>query len=439
MRTGRRELIRDLNRALVLNLLREEGPLSRAELARRAGLSSSTVTEIVAQLIADAFLVEEGIATGSPSGSTATGATTGAGGTAGGSGQATLGRPATLLRVDPAAGFVVGLKLSADSLTAAVLDLAAEPRGVVTLPHPPEADEAAIGRSFEAAIDQALRAAGIRREDLLGLGIGVPGAVAENGHVVGSPLTTWTGVDLAGLLGRRLNLPVFLDNDVNTLTVAEQLYGAGVGCTNFLVVTVGRGIGMGIVVNGTLHRGRHGAAGELGHVRAVPDGATCWCGRRGCLEAIAAEPALVREVLAATGRVVAPQDLAALAAREPGVAAILVNGGKLVGRAIGDAAALLDPERIVVSGEGVRLGAIYLDAIIDGIRAHHGLEGVEVVVEPWGDEAWARGAATLVLRELFHPAHLRDEEPPPAARPDLEIGATGGPRRLARAGRGGTR
>jgi N-acetylglucosamine repressor len=414
VRAGRRELIRDLNRSLVLNLLRERGPLSRAGLARVSGLSSSTVTEIVTVLLADRFIIEEGQVA---------------------PGAAGIGRPATLLRVNPAAGFVVGLKLTADSLTATVTDLAAEPRGFVTVPHPPASDADAIVATFEDAVSRALRAAGVERDSLMGLGVGVPGAVVE-GEVVGSPIQGWGGIDLRHHLEAQFNLPVFLDNDVNTLTVAEQLYGAGAGASTFVVVTVGRGIGMGIVVNGALYRGRHGAAGELGHVLAVPDGPACWCGRRGCLEAIAAEPALVRDVLASTGRVRSPEEIASLAAREPGVAAIVANAGRLVGRAVGDAATLLDPERLIVSGEGVRLGPIYLDAIREGVRSHHGMAGLELVVEPWGDEAWARGAATLVLRELFHPAHLREDDTTLAVAPSREDGT---PRRLARVGRGGTR
>src|SRR5436190_6616392 len=228
MRAGRRELIRDLNRSLVLNLLREQGPLSRAGLARLSGLSSSTVTEIVAVLLADGFIREEDHVTAADS---------------------AIGRPPTLLRVDPEAGFVGGLKLTADSLTATVTDLAAEPRGFVTVPHPPEADDATIVATFDAAMTQAIEAAGVERDHLMGLGLGVPGAVVD-GEVVGSPIPGWGGIDLQRLLARHFGLPVFLDNDVNTLTVAEHLYGAGAGAATFVVVTVGRGIGMGIVVNG---------------------------------------------------------------------------------------------------------------------------------------------------------------------------------------------
>jgi predicted NBD/HSP70 family sugar kinase len=254
--------------------------------------------------------------------------------------------------------------------------------------------------------------------------------------VLGSPIPGWGGIDLQRLLERQFGLPVYLDNDVNTLTVAEHLYGAGAGAATFVVVTVGRGIGMGIVVNGALHRGWRGAAGELGHVQATPAGPACWCGRHGCLEAVAAEPALVRDVLAATGRLAAPEDLSPLADRDPKVAEILRHAGLLVGQAVGDAAMLLDPERVIVSGEGVRLGHIYLDAIRDGVQRHHGMADLQLLVEPWGDEAWARGAAALVLRELFHPAHLRDDGSPTSDERARESGTT---RSLARAGRGGTR
>ncbi|MDA8238052.1 MAG: ROK family transcriptional regulator [Chloroflexi bacterium] len=413
MRAGRRDLIRDLNRSLVLNLVRERGPLSRAEAARLSGLSSSTVTEIVAVLLADGYLMEEGRVAG---------------------GSAGIGRPATLLRVNPAAGFVVGLKLTADSLTATVTDLAAEVRGFVTVPHPPATSRAGIVAAFDEAVALALEAAGVDRGDVMGLGVGAPGAVAD-GRLGGSPIPGLAGIDLPRLLEEQFGLPAYLDNDVNTLTIAEQLYGAGAGASTFVVVTVGRGIGMGIVVNGVLHRGRRGAAGELGHVLAAPDGPRCWCGRRGCLEALAAEPALVRDVLAATGRLHPPSELAALAAREPGVAAILASAGRLVGRAVGDAATILDPERVILSGEGVRLGPAYLDAVRDGVRSHHGMADLELVVEPWGDETWARGAATLVLRELFHPAHLRGESAPSPAAPRA-VRPT--PTR-ARMGRGGPR
>ena len=419
MRTGHRDLLRDLNRTLVLNLVRERDGLSRAAIARESGLSASTVTAITASLIADGYLLEDG--------QPAAPGTTGTG----------IGRPATTLRVDPTAGHVIGIKVSADKLVATVTDLAATPLGIATVPRGHESDPEAIGALFERAVADVLEAAHVERERLLGIGIGVPGMVQPaSGRVADSPLLEWAHLDLIGLLEARLGLSVLLDNDVNTLTIAEQLFGSGRGLAHVLVVTIGRGIGMGLVINGLVHRGAHGGGGEIGHVEVVRNGPDCWCGRRGCLEAVAAEPAVIREILASTGRLVQAEDVSALADREPAVAEILDRAGGHVGRAVANVATVFDPERIVISGEGVRLGEHYLAALRQELAERDRKEvPTDIVIEPWGDEAWARGAATLVLRELFHPAHLRDEATPTPASVD-RVRPTN---TAARTGRGGRR
>jgi predicted NBD/HSP70 family sugar kinase len=256
--------------------------------------------------------------------------------------------------------------------------------------------------------------AGLAAEAPLGVGIGMPGEVhPTSGDVVRSPLPGWAAAGFAAALERHLRVPVLVDNDVNTLTVAEHLYGSGRGLDHLLVVSVGRGIGMGAVVDGVVARGARGALGEIGHVVVAPGGQACWCGRRGCLEAEAAEPAIVQKVLATLGRLVPPGELAAMAEEDARAAAILEAAGRTVGHAIAAAISLFDPQRTVVSGEGVRLGHHYLDGLRGGVLERL-LPGVEpdLVFEPWGDEAWARGAASLVLRELFSPAHLRESGRP---------------------------
>ncbi len=396
MRTGRRELIRDLNRALVLNLVRERRAISRADIARITGLSPSTVTSITASLLADELLVEEGPGSRDRDRS------------------GSVGRPATLLRVDPAARHVVGVKLAPESLTATITDLDAQPQAMVSLPHRSQASLDEIVGLLRLALQQLEREAGLVGERPLGMGVGMPGAIdPATGDASRSPLPDWVGWDLAATLESRLGVPVLIDNDVNTLTVAEHLYGAGRGCDYLLVISVGRGIGMGVVIDGAIARGARGALGEIGHVEVVADGHECWCGKRGCLEAEAAEPAIVRDVLASTGQVIPPGELATAADGDAGIAGLLSRAGRLVGRSVANAITLLDPQRVVVSGEGVRLGHNYLDGIRDGI--HQGLlpeVEPDLVFEPWGDEAWARGAASLVLRELFTPAHLRGERLP---------------------------
>jgi predicted NBD/HSP70 family sugar kinase len=395
VRIERNTGLRDTNRSAILELIRDRGTLSRADLARLSGLSPSTVTAITADLLTEGLLVEDRPLVGNE-------------------GQPPIGRPATPLRLDPSAGHAVGIKLGPDALVATVTDLDAEPLAMARVPHGASGGAASTSRVFRALVDEVVASAGIDAATLVGLGIGVPGVVdPTTGKVTGSFLSDWVEHDLRDLLAGEFGLPVLIDNDVNTLTIAEHLFGAGRGVADLVVVTVGRGIGMGVIANGRIARGWRGGTGEIGHLVVRQDGPRCWCGRQGCLEALAAEPALVREVLAVTGRLVAPGDLAGLAEQDPRVAALLDRAGTLVGEVLRTVTQLLDPQRIVLSGEGVRLGARFLDALRTSATATQS-QSPDLVIEPWGDEAWARGAATLVLREFFHPAHLRDEPRPPA-------------------------
>jgi predicted NBD/HSP70 family sugar kinase len=417
MRAGNPDLIRDLNRTLVLNLVRVHEQISRAELARRSGLSASTVTGITAGLMRDGFLVE--VDARLPE-----------------RGTVKLGRPATGLRVNPSAGHVGGVKLAAESITAVLVDLAGEPLVFHSQPH-----LAKGAAETAAAVGDALAAVSARadlpNDRLLGIGVGLPGIVDPNtGEVHASPLRELNGLDIAELLAGKVRVPVHVDNDVNTLTIAEHLFGAGRGARHLVVVSIGRGIGMGLVLNGVLYRGKGGGAGELGHVVVDPNGRACWCGRRGCLETVAAEPALVAETRRRTGRLVQPEDLDTAARADERLAELLEEAGQAVGRAVRNVLSTLDPERVVISGEGVRLGERYLGAMRRAIL-EGGVEGEgrpDIVHEPWGDEAWARGAASLVLGELFHPAHLpQPQELRPARRPVVEAEAAV----PARAGGGG--
>lgn len=391
MRTGGPDLIRDLNRSLVLNLVRERGPLSRAELARASGLSPSTVTDITALLLREGFLLE------------------GDGGDPDARPSGVLGRPGIALRVNPAAGVVIGAKVAADTVTFALNDLAGQTLALESRGHSARATAAETVHFLAAAIDDMKTQVpdGAR---LHGIGLGVPGIVdPQTRRLRHSPFLGWGQEDIAGALEQIIGIPVHIDNDVNTLTIAEHLFGAGRGHMNFVVVTIGRGIGMGAVVNGLLYRGADGGAGEIGHIAvAAADGRECWCGRTSCLETIASEPALVRDILSATSRLFQAEDLAEAAA-DPSVGRILARAGAEVGLAVGNVVMTFAPRLVVISGEGVRLGPVFLAPLEAGIgrAATRGDEALEVVIEPWGDEAWARGAASLALRELFHPAHLR--------------------------------
>jgi predicted NBD/HSP70 family sugar kinase len=241
---------------------------------------------------------------------------------------------------------------------------------------------------------------------LLGLGLGVSGVVDAASGSVESPLLRWHDVPLASLLEQRLDVPVFVDNDVNTLAVSERLYGRGRGAQNFLTVTIGRGVGLGIVAAGDIYRGHAGGAGELGHTTAVPDGPPCSCGKRGCLEAVVADPALEAE--ARSEGLIGPEGgierLRALADDgDPRARAVFERAGHVLGRAVGNAVTMLGPELVLVSGEGTQAWSHLADAFEATFRetVFGPLSGIRVEVDPWDDAKWAVGAATLVLRANF--------------------------------------
>lgn len=394
---GNKDLIRALNRSLVLNTIKRFGPIARAEVARRTGLSPATVTGLTADLIEEGLVFEK--AAGDSSG----------------------GRPPILLALNPRGGYVVGVKLTESQVIAALTDLEATIVAKVNRPWGGESKEEIV-QVISDVISTLVAQGNIRRKQLIGLGVGLAGVVdARAGILRKSPYLPWRDLPLRDLLQSRLRLPVYLDNDVNTLTLAEKWFGAGQGVENFLVVTVGRGIGLGIVMNGQFCRGAHGGAGEFGHTLVDAHGPLCACGKRGCLEAYASDPALMREASAEgtfDHKVSTPDELAALAAEGNASAqAILGRAGAVLGRAVADLINLLDPELIILGGEGTRFGEAMFGPMRQamGQQVMSGLSNdIQIRLESWGDDAWARGAASLVLRELFEsPVHK--EEIPGAA------------------------
>jgi glucokinase len=274
------------------------------------------------------------------------------------------------------------------------------------------------------AVEEALAQAGINRKRLIGMGVGVPGPIdTETGIVI--RLTnlgpTWEGFPLAQTLGRRLKMPVVVENDVNVGAVGEHCFGAGRGCSDMVALFVGTGLGGGVILGGQLRTGFRGSAGEVGHMLVQADGELCGCGERGHAEAYASRTAIERSIRAA------------IAAGEPSMLAEVLQQGcslltsKYIERAyeagdsvtvraiqsaqyylgllIADCVNLLDPEAIVVGG-GVleRMGDAYLEPVRGFARQHflnkHAMESVRIVAAELGDSSGAVGAAVQAVRRL---------------------------------------
>jgi predicted NBD/HSP70 family sugar kinase len=274
---------------------------------------------------------------------------------------------------------------------------------------PDDHDPVTIVTALTEAVETTVSASGVDRRKLLGVGVGVAGVTyPQTGVVHYSPYLGWRDLPLAELMRVRLHLPVYIENDVNTLTLSEQLFGAGRHIENFVVVTIGRGIGMGMVLKHQLYQGAKGGMGELGHITFDAAGPMCSCGKRGCLEAFAADPAVIAYVRHSRSAQDAPrtlEDVIALADGGDALArAALRRSGEILGIGISTIVNLLCPSLIIVSGEGVIAGDYRITPMLDALQAHtfNGLmDDVQVIVEATDDHAWARGSASLVMGKLF--------------------------------------
>ncbi len=379
---GNRDLIRSINRSILLNVIKTEGEVSRVALAHITGLSAATVTTITGQLILEDLVFEK-----------ATGDSTG-------------GRPPIMLALNPRGGFVIGIKLMEGKAVGAITDLNASilAKDAIELP------DTHVNTSVETLVtlvNRLVQQGGIKKKQLMGVGIGLAGVVDfAQGIVKQNPIFGWKNVNLRELLESRMRVPVYIDNDVNTLTLSEKWLEPGKPEDDFIVITLGRGIGMGIVINGQIYRGKGGGAGELGHIMVDPNGPRCDCGRQGCLETLLSDRALVAEAQQEVSSDVHDLDdlIARMKAGDQKAAMLFTRAGKLLGHQIANLVNLFDPKLIIISGEGIRMGDVFFSAVRstfnEGVMP--GLaEDTEIRVNSWGDDIWALGAASLVIAEIF--------------------------------------
>jgi predicted NBD/HSP70 family sugar kinase len=242
---------------------------------------------------------------------------------------------------------------------------------------------------------------------LRALGVSVSGDTDPvTGFVRSSSFLGWHDVPLAYLVQTATGVPTTLDNDVRALTVAEQMFGAGAGASSFVLVTVGAGIGCGIVVHDRVIAGAHGVAGELGHIPIMPeDGPQCGCGNRGCLEAIASDHAILRDVRRVTGDegMTLGRCLALAHQGNTEVRAVYARAGHAIGLGIAAVANLVGPSRIILSGEGLAAYDL-LEGQIRQVFAEHvfgAAADCELIVRPLPFDEWARGAAAIAIQRTM--------------------------------------
>jgi predicted NBD/HSP70 family sugar kinase len=365
-------------RDLVLTALRARGPMSRADLARYAAVAPSTISGVVQDLLAAGLVVA----------SAAKGDT------------AQPGRPGLNLTLNPRLGAVAGVEFCFDQLSVLLCDLAHNVVGTARceLPHAHSSDTAlAAARKL---IGEALTAAGLSRDALVGAGISVPGPVSRHPDAVkpSAILPGWhavTGDEIAAALG----VAVSIDNDSNLAALGEHVWGAGRGCDDSVTLKFNYGIGCGLFVNGTLVRGS-GGAGEIGHIAVDERGPLCRCGKRGCLETYAGISAITEALRPQHGKLTLAQLMRLLAARDPGAVRVVGDAAELVGTHLAAVCNLLAPQRVIVIGPMAQAGELVMEPIRAAIRRHIAPNAApQVVLGSLGNQNTALGAIALALDE----------------------------------------
>jgi glucokinase-like ROK family protein len=260
-RSADQEIVRKINKSLVLNTLRLHSPISRREVADITGLNPSTVSNIVKTIIDEGLVCEEDKV------------------------DSKIGRPSVSLNLRPDGGAVIGVEIGVDFVFVLLTDFVAKSIWQNRIDLSSGLSQVEVLAKAESLIEEAIRIAREHRLPLLGIGLGMPGLVnVMKGELIFAPNLNWRNVPLRLMWNQRFHLPVYVENEANLAALGEYYFGVARGVENLIYLSSGIGLGGGIIINGKVYRGGHGYAGEIGHIQRDPNGKMCGCGRRGCWE-----------------------------------------------------------------------------------------------------------------------------------------------------------
>jgi predicted NBD/HSP70 family sugar kinase len=380
---ARLNTIRDINRQIVLNYVREREPISRAEIAREADLQRSTVSAIVEDLTAEGLVEEVG------------------------EGESTGGRRPTLLRLRTKEAIAIGVAITPTHTTVATSDLAGrviEQEAFLTDPDPDRTlnEVIALAREFSSRNKGSIEA----------VGVSLPGLVnPSTGNAVYVPYFKWRDIPVSKVVSTAVGLPVVIDNDANAVALAELWFGRPEvsDARDFILVLVAEGVGTGIIFDGQVYRGQRGAAGEFGHmVIGTNAPVPCSCGSHDCWEAFSSErAAIARYAKLKDGASTADLGFKELVDRalagEGCATTALVETARCLGVGISNLVVGFSPEAVVVGGEIARAWKLVESALTEPIEhsVRRGLPSAKILPSTLGEKPALRGALSLVLAGKF--------------------------------------
>lgn len=384
--------VRENNLSLVLNLIRQQGAISRADIVRQTHLSATTVSALANLLLESGFVHETGM------------------------GESSGGRPPILLEFNYQYRYVIGVDMGATHLTVVLMDLQGEVAAQRYVRYAVMQDPAGTAAAIQTLIHEIIQETALALSNILGLGLAVPAPLEgdELNHLSTLILPLWDGYDVVGVLHEALQMPIYLENDANAGVIAEKWWGRGREFTNLAYIKLGTGVGSGLIVKNEVYRGDGGTAGEIGHTTINSDGPLCRCGNRGCLESFVGAPALIEEVNQQQTNGYTPvnsiTDIIAAAQQHDTLSCHTVTkAGSFLGIAIANLINLFNPGLIVLGGELAAAGDILLDAVQHSVSQRAMPKAASeaiITVSQLGDNAVAIGAATLVIHHAFQPSNL---------------------------------
>ena len=398
--------IRAFNHLLVLNYVRDHGPISRVMLAQRLGLSRATVSNIMDVLLQEGLVREGHLLDATSKG----------------------GRRAVLVHFNADIGRILGIDVGRTHLTMVLTNLAPDVLFQRSVGFDTERGPEICLPILLSEIRTFVEASTVKWETIAGIGLGIPGPLSADQHYLNSPphMPGWDDVDIWESLQKAFHKPLYMDNDANVGALSEVRLGAGQGCKDIAYVKIATGIGCGLILHGQIYRGHQGSAGELGHLSIDENGPVCVCGNRGCLETLAAAPAIVKDAqqgISLTHKLAAkdttPTSASALNERvyvdiadvvdaaqhsDASSIAALEKAGERIGLALAGLVNLFNPEIIVIDGGIARAGEILLAPlrrVVASASLPAAWKGVRLLTSERGTTTIALGAALMVLDAAF--------------------------------------
>lgn len=395
-RTGNQALVREINLSMIMNVLRETAPVSRSSLAQMTGLNKTTVSSLVQELIDQRFVHEVGFDVTS------------------------AGRPAMLLDLNPAGGVIISCELGVDFISVIATNFAANVvwrhRAEIPQTHTQQVAIAHLLELLEKAIAISCDAYG----RLLGMAVGVPGLVDQgSGTLFFAPNLDWKDIPLGQILRTTFNVPVFIDNEANLAALGEHYFGAIQNHNEVLYVSVGIGLGGGIIRDGQLFNGATGFAGEFGHIVLDPNGKQCKCGNRGCWETFVNPAALfdylhqaldqgpeslLTQHLAQPEHLTIAQVAQAAQAGDAVARSALGKIGYYLGLGIASLVNALNPDLVVLGGPLGQAGEQLLpeiNRVLANRVLHWRRQATPVILAQHGSDACVMGGLAMVYQAIL--------------------------------------